>query len=109
MILGLSSVFRIPRGFAMLPGRFLRLGKTNNNADEGLLDFWRLVTEDSSFGVYITYYKRKNTKVDHTYITIRMSFTVDSLAPAAVPAFKCPPGTKMHLLDLGRLQADDGW
>ncbi|KAL1962110.1 hypothetical protein VTN77DRAFT_577 [Rasamsonia byssochlamydoides] len=31
------------------------------------------------------------------------------LAPAAVPAFKCPPGTKMHILDLGTLEADEGW
>jgi hypothetical protein len=31
------------------------------------------------------------------------------LATAGVPAFKCPPGTKMHLLDLGTLQADEGW
>ena len=31
------------------------------------------------------------------------------LAPAAVPAFKCPQGTKMHILNLGTLQADEGW
>ncbi|KIW63929.1 hypothetical protein PV04_08893 [Phialophora macrospora] len=31
------------------------------------------------------------------------------LAQAGVPAFKCPPGTKMHFLDLGTLQADEGW
>lgn len=28
---------------------------------------------------------------------------------AAVPAFKCPPGTKMHILDLGTLRADEAW
>jgi len=31
------------------------------------------------------------------------------LAPAAVPAYKCPPGTKMYLLNLGTLEADEGW
>jgi len=31
------------------------------------------------------------------------------LASAGVPAYKCPPGTKMHLLDLGSLEADEGW
>lgn len=31
------------------------------------------------------------------------------LANAAVPALKCPAGTKMWLLDLGHLQADEGW
>ncbi|KAF2465151.1 metallo-beta-lactamase superfamily protein [Lindgomyces ingoldianus] len=31
------------------------------------------------------------------------------LANAGVPAFKCPPGTKMHLLDLGTLTVDEGW
>ncbi|RVX71096.1 hypothetical protein B0A52_03462 [Exophiala mesophila] len=32
-----------------------------------------------------------------------------SLSRAGVPALNCPPGTKMHLLDLGRLEADEGW
>lgn len=32
------------------------------------------------------------------------------LAPMAqVPAFTCPEGTKMHILDLGRLEVDEGW
>ena len=31
------------------------------------------------------------------------------LAAASVPAFKCPQGTKMHILNLGVLQGDDGW
>ncbi|RTE70312.1 hypothetical protein BHE90_015291 [Fusarium euwallaceae] len=31
------------------------------------------------------------------------------LANAAVPSFICPPGTKMHILDLGTLQVDEGW
>ena len=30
------------------------------------------------------------------------------LADAAIPAFKCPPGTKLHILHLGVLQADEG-
>jgi len=37
------------------------------------------------------------------------SNTAQLLAQAGVPAFKCPPGTKMHFLDLGTLQADEGW
>ncbi|RMZ76172.1 hypothetical protein DV738_g5140, partial [Chaetothyriales sp. CBS 135597] len=32
-----------------------------------------------------------------------------ALAAAGVPAFKCPPGTKMHLLNLGTLRADEAW
>ncbi|KAJ6119147.1 hypothetical protein N7523_003427 [Penicillium sp. IBT 18751x] len=35
--------------------------------------------------------------------------TTALLANAAVPAFKCPPGTKMHILDLGTLQVDESW
>ena len=31
------------------------------------------------------------------------------LVNAAVPSFKCPSGTKMHILDLGTLQADESW
>jgi hypothetical protein len=31
------------------------------------------------------------------------------LASAAVPAFKCPLGTKMHILDLGTLEVDESW
>jgi len=31
------------------------------------------------------------------------------LVNAAVPAFKCPLGTKMHILDLGTLEADESW
>ncbi|KXL46078.1 hypothetical protein M433DRAFT_4119 [Acidomyces richmondensis BFW] len=31
------------------------------------------------------------------------------LASAGVPSFKCPPGTKMHILNLGILQCDEGW
>jgi len=37
------------------------------------------------------------------------SNTAQLLAQAHVPAFKCPAGTKMHFLDLGTLQADEGW
>ncbi|KAJ6017375.1 Metallo-beta-lactamase superfamily protein [Penicillium sp. IBT 35674x] len=31
------------------------------------------------------------------------------LASAAIPAFKCPPGTKMYILNLGMLEADESW
>ncbi|QKX60004.1 uncharacterized protein TRUGW13939_07146 [Talaromyces rugulosus] len=31
------------------------------------------------------------------------------LVQAAVPGFKCPTGTKMHILDLGTLEADESW
>ncbi|KAJ5146534.1 uncharacterized protein N7515_001098 [Penicillium bovifimosum] len=31
------------------------------------------------------------------------------LMSAAVPAFKCPTGTKMHILNFGTLQADESW
>ncbi|KAH8697584.1 beta-lactamase-like protein [Talaromyces proteolyticus] len=31
------------------------------------------------------------------------------LVPAAIPGFKCPTGTKMHILDLGTLEADESW
>ncbi|KAJ5318135.1 hypothetical protein PENANT_c043G07542 [Penicillium antarcticum] len=41
-----------------------------------------------------------------------MSSAIDPsslLLSAAVPAFKCPAGTKMHILNLGTLQADESW
>jgi hypothetical protein len=41
-----------------------------------------------------------------------MSSSVDPaslLISAAVPAFKCPPGTKMYILDLGTLELDESW
>ncbi|KAE8352254.1 beta-lactamase-like protein [Aspergillus coremiiformis] len=31
------------------------------------------------------------------------------LAKASIPAYTCPEGTKMHLLDLGTIQCDEGW
>lgn len=31
------------------------------------------------------------------------------LASAAIPSFKCPPGTKMYILNLGMLEADESW
>ncbi|OOF97878.1 hypothetical protein ASPCADRAFT_128068 [Aspergillus carbonarius ITEM 5010] len=31
------------------------------------------------------------------------------LVSAGIPAFKCPPGTKMYILDLGTLQVDESW
>ncbi|KID81490.1 metallo-beta-lactamase superfamily protein [Metarhizium guizhouense ARSEF 977] len=36
-------------------------------------------------------------------------FMSEPFANASVPAFQCPPGTKMHILDLGTLRADEGW
>lgn len=30
-------------------------------------------------------------------------------ANASLPAFNCPPGTKMYLLNLGTLECDEGW
>lgn len=41
-----------------------------------------------------------------------MSSTTDItslFANAAVPAFKCPDGTKMHFLNLGTLECDESW
>ena len=34
---------------------------------------------------------------------------VAMMASAAVPAFKCPTGTKMYILNLGTLEADESW
>lgn len=31
------------------------------------------------------------------------------LASAAIPSFKCPTGTKMFILNLGSLEADESW
>ncbi|KAH8802487.1 beta-lactamase-like protein [Xylogone sp. PMI_703] len=31
------------------------------------------------------------------------------LVAAGVPAYKCPAGTKMHILDLGTLEVDESW
>ncbi|KAB8226994.1 N-acyl homoserine lactonase family protein [Aspergillus alliaceus] len=31
------------------------------------------------------------------------------LAKASIPAYTCPEGTKMHILDLGTLSCDEGW
>lgn len=44
--------------------------------------------------------------IDATKMT---SDTVNKFAAATVPAFKCPKGTKMHLLNLGTLEVDEGW
>lgn len=38
-----------------------------------------------------------------------MSSFANKLAAATIPAFKCPPGTKMHILNLGILNVDEGW
>lgn len=42
-------------------------------------------------------------------MTAVQSDPASMLMAAGVPAFKCPPGTKMHILDLGTLQADESW
>lgn len=31
------------------------------------------------------------------------------LVEACIPAYACPEGTKMHLLNLGTLNVDEGW
>ncbi|KAF3397142.1 N-acyl homoserine lactonase [Talaromyces pinophilus] len=38
-----------------------------------------------------------------------MAFPMYQLAAASVPAFVCPPGTKMHILNLGTMNVDEGW
>ncbi|KAI1910480.1 hypothetical protein LOZ53_002736 [Ophidiomyces ophidiicola] len=38
-----------------------------------------------------------------------MSDTVSQAARARLPAFNCPPGTKLHLLNLGTLECDESW
>jgi hypothetical protein len=39
---------------------------------------------------------------------LKMSSIASLLTNAAVPAFNCPAGTKVHILHLGVLQADEG-
>ncbi|KAL1589917.1 hypothetical protein WHR41_01107 [Cladosporium halotolerans] len=38
-----------------------------------------------------------------------MSSGTNILARASVPAFLCPPGTKVHILNLGTMRVDAGW
>ncbi|KAJ5823881.1 hypothetical protein N7447_006221 [Penicillium robsamsonii] len=38
-----------------------------------------------------------------------MAATIHQLIPAVVPAYACPEGTKMHILNLGTLTVDEGW
>ncbi|KAL3486079.1 beta-lactamase-like protein [Aspergillus germanicus] len=38
-----------------------------------------------------------------------MAAPMHQLAKACIPAYTCPPGTKMHLLNLGTLNVDDAW
>jgi hypothetical protein len=48
----------------------------------------------------------------YDFYQLAMSSSVDPaslLISAAVPAFKCPPGTKMYILDLGTLEIDESW
>ncbi|PYH85360.1 metallo-beta-lactamase superfamily protein [Aspergillus uvarum CBS 121591] len=34
---------------------------------------------------------------------------MQQLAAAALPAYTCPPGTQMHILNLGTMNVDEGW
>jgi hypothetical protein len=38
-----------------------------------------------------------------------MTTNVNLLATAGVPAFLCPQGTRVHLLNLGTMRVDAGW
>lgn len=38
-----------------------------------------------------------------------MSNGTSILARASVPALLCPPGTKVHILNLGTMRVDAGW
>lgn len=38
-----------------------------------------------------------------------MAAPVHQIIPAVIPAFACPEGTKMHILNLGTLTVDEGW
>jgi hypothetical protein len=39
----------------------------------------------------------------------KMAAPMQQLAAACLPAYVCPPGTKMHLLNLGTMNVDEGW
>lgn len=38
-----------------------------------------------------------------------MAAQMYQIIPAVIPAFACPEGTKMHILNLGTLTVDEGW
>lgn len=38
-----------------------------------------------------------------------MDNNANLLATAGVPAFLCPQGTKVHILNLGTMRVDAGW
>ncbi|PLB50105.1 metallo-beta-lactamase superfamily protein [Aspergillus steynii IBT 23096] len=38
-----------------------------------------------------------------------MASPIPQLVRAAIPAYACPAGTKMHILNLGTLSVDEGW
>jgi hypothetical protein len=38
-----------------------------------------------------------------------MTTNASLLATAGVPAFLCPEGTKVHILNLGTMRVDAGW
>jgi hypothetical protein len=41
--------------------------------------------------------------------TMTTNTNADLLATAGVPAFLCPQGTKVHILNLGTMRVDAGW
>ncbi|WEW60148.1 hypothetical protein PRK78_005633 [Emydomyces testavorans] len=41
--------------------------------------------------------------------TTLTSEMASQVAKANLPAFNCPPGTKLHLLNLGSIECDEGW
>lgn len=42
-------------------------------------------------------------------LTRIMAAPMHQIIPAVIPAFACPGGTKMHILNLGTLTVDEGW
>lgn len=38
-----------------------------------------------------------------------MADSMQRLVAAIVPAYACPEGTRMHILNLGTLTVDEGW
>lgn len=38
-----------------------------------------------------------------------MTSSMQKLVSAAIPAYACPEGTEMHILNLGILNVDEGW
>jgi len=40
---------------------------------------------------------------------LNMAIPMQRLIPALIPAYACPEGTRMHILNLGTLNVDEGW